>query len=245
MDVIAREGSMKSCHSMYSIASQSASSAEASRPGSPSQSSPLGSPRQPLVPGVHRPSAEHMMDGAGSAGQVRSSAWRVVPKEYRHGHVPKNVNLQEEFQNGNQGPITTLMIRNIPNRYTQKELMAELEDMELGGTFDFLYVPLDKGTMSNVGYAFVNFREPEWAQKCMLAFQDYHFKRHRKISGKVAAVSVAHLQGLEANLAHYENAAVNTAKLKQRRPVVIPKIAEPGSPGSAGAYAAYMDEDGE
>ncbi|CAE8596173.1 unnamed protein product, partial [Polarella glacialis] len=92
------------------------------------------------------------------------------------------------------------------------------------GTFDFLYIPLDKGTMSNVGYAFVNFMHKESASKCMETFQNYRFRRHRKTSGKIAAISVAHIQGLDANLAHYENAAVNTAKLKQRRPVVMANI---------------------
>ena len=33
--------------------------------------------------------------------------------------------------------------------------------------------------------------------RCMKAFQNYRFKRHRKISGKIAAVSVAHIQGPE------------------------------------------------
>lgn len=37
-------------------------------------------------------------------------------------------------------------------------------------------------------------------------------------------MSAAHLQGLEANLAHYEKTAVNTAKMKQRRPVVLANI---------------------
>lgn len=116
------------------------------------------------------------------------------------------------------------MIRNIPNRYSQRDLIAELEDLGFGGKFNFLYIPLDKGTMANVGYAFVNFIDKEWAKNCMDAFHDYRFKRHRKTSGKIASVSAAHLQGLEANLAHYERAVVNTAKLKQRRPVVIANI---------------------
>ncbi|CAE7260404.1 ML4 [Symbiodinium natans] len=147
---------------------------------------------------------------------------RGLPRESRHNRVPKNVNLQAEFQSA--GEITTLMIRNIPNRYTQRELMQELEELGFANKFDFLYSPLDKGTMSNVGYAFVNFKTPQWAAQCMQAFQSYRFKRHRKTSGKVAAVSAAHLQGLEANLAHYEKTAVNTAKMKQRRPVVLASI---------------------
>lgn len=149
----------------------------------------------------------------------KAKAWQ---KEYRHSLVPKTVNLQEQHEG--QQEITTLMIRNIPNRYSQRDLIAELEDLGFGGKFNFLYIPLDKGTMANVGYAFVNFIDKEWAKNCMDAFHDYRFKRHRKTSGKIASVSAAHLQGLEANLAHYERAVVNTAKLKQRRPVVIANI---------------------
>ena len=157
-----------------------------------------------------------------SSPSEREKAWQ---KEYRHSLVPKTVNLKDEYQQvQGQQEITTLMIRNIPNRYSQRDLIAELEDLGFGGKFNFLYIPLDKGTMANVGYAFVNFIDKESAKQCMDAFYDYRFKRHRKTSGKVASVSAAHLQGLEANLAHYERAVVNTAKLKQRRPVVIANI---------------------
>lgn len=186
----------------------------------PSCSSPGSASPSPAAQRSHSPSMSST-DGQ----KDRSGQWRPLPKEYRHGHVPKSQNLEEEFKNKSvKGPPTTLMIRNIPNRYTQRELIMELEDMGFGSTFDFLYIPLDKGTMSNVGYAFVNFVDHVWAEKCMIAFQNYRFKRHRKISGKIAAVSVAHIQGLEANLSHYENAAVNTAKLKQRRPVIMANI---------------------
>jgi len=149
-------------------------------------------------------------------------------REFLHGHVPRNMDLTTKYQKAQrESPPTTLMIRNIPNRYTQRELIQELEYLGFAETFDFLYLPLDKGTMMNVGYAFVNFIGPEWAQKCMQIFENYRFKRYRKISAKIAAVSVAHIQGLVANLAHYEKAAVNTAKLKQRRPVVLANISRP------------------
>jgi hypothetical protein len=185
-------------------------------------------PQRPSFAGRQRAAtAEAKLSSPGSASGYPSDnlvPWhkRPWPKEYRHGHVPKNLNLEEEYKHGRDAAPTTLMIRNIPNHYTQRQLINELDDLGFKGTFDFLYIPLDKGTMSNVGYAFVNFVEPEWADRCMTAFQNYRFKRHRKI----AAVSVAHIQGLEANLAHYENAAVNTAKLKQRRPVIMANISQ-------------------
>jgi len=77
-------------------------------------------------------------------------------KVYRHSHVPKSGNFVQELSK--QG-VTTLMLRNIPNRYTQAELISELEGLGFGsGSFDFFYLPVDKGTSSNVGYAFVNFK---------------------------------------------------------------------------------------
>lgn len=149
---------------------------------------------------------------------------RALPKESRHFNVPKTVNLAVEYaKSDREKQVTTLMIRNIPNRYSQRELINELKTLGFGGTFDFLYIPLDLGTMSNVGYAFVNFVDNLWAEKCMESFQNYRFRRHRQV-GKVAAVSVAHIQGLDGNLKHYEKSAVNTARLKQRRPVIMANI---------------------
>lgn len=149
-------------------------------------------------------------------------------QDFSHGRVPKNVNLAEEFsRSGHEGPPTTMMIRNIPNRYTQRDLIRELESLGFGGTFDFLYVPIDKGTMCNVGYAFVNFVDHTRAAMCMRVFDNYSFTKHRKARGKIATVSVAHIQGLEANIRHYENAAVNgTARSRQRGPVIMASIAK-------------------
>jgi len=151
-------------------------------------------------------------------GPVRPAA----PKASKSGLVPKRVNLVEGYAKSRKEgqAVTTVMIRNIPNRCGQRELIAELEAAGFQGCFNFLYIPLDLGTMSNVGYAFVNFTLPAHALRCMQALPKHQFKRQRK-AGKAVAVLPAHMQGLEANLRHYEKAAVNTSRLRQRRPVVM------------------------
>jgi len=123
-------------------------------------------------------------------------------------------------------PPTTMMIRNIPGRYSQNDLMMDLQDLGFHGAYDFLYIPMDKSTAANVGYAFVNFIDAFWAARSMQAFENYRFSRHQRSSPKVASVSVAHLQGLEKNLQHYEKTAVNMSRDKRRRPVVLPNMAK-------------------
>jgi len=145
-----------------------------------------------------------------------------TPKEGKHCLVPKHVDLADQYAKSKKEgqPITTVMIRNIPNKCSQRELIAELESVGFQGCFDFLYIPLDLGTMANVGYAFLNFTHPSHAARCMEVLPKHHFRRQCKV-GKAVAVCAAHMQGLEANLRHYEKSAVNTSRLRQRRPVVM------------------------
>ena len=71
---------------------------------------------------------------------------------------------------------TTVMLRNIPNRYTRDMLINRLdkgyeawlysvEHMCCEGMYDFVYLPIDFSSRCNVGYAFINFRTPAGAQK--------------------------------------------------------------------------------
>lgn len=67
------------------------------------------------------------------------------------------------------------MVRNIPNKYTMKML---LEEIEMEGTFnyDFLYLPIDLKSGCNMGYAFINFVHPLVALKFHEVFHERKWK---------------------------------------------------------------------
>jgi len=120
-----------------------------------------------------------------------------------HGEVPRRLSL-EEWSKAQQDKdsVTTLMVRNVPNRYDRAMLMQELDDLGFQDKYDFVYLPIDSSTHWNVGYAFVNFDEPKDAADCMARLEGHQFIRFRHNNKRVAQVSVAHIQGLEKNLAH-------------------------------------------
>lgn len=144
----------------------------------------------------------------------------VQHRTLSHLHVPKGTDLSPYSEN-DQKAVTTLMIRNIPNRYSRKMVMDELDLLGFRGHYDFIYVPMDKFTHWNVGYAFVNFVEPKYASRCMVVLTNYQFRRFKRASGKVAQVAPAHIQGLDNNLKYYRDTAVGNATFHSARPLFV------------------------
>lgn len=105
------------------------------------------------------------------------------------------------------GSTTTVMMRNLANKYTQRLLLTEINESGFIGTFDFLYLPIDTDTNANKGYAFINFSESGFAWMFKQAFEGRRMQMFN--SDKVVSVSAAALQGFDNNYAHYVNARCN------------------------------------
>lgn len=98
----------------------------------------------------------------------------------------------------------TVMMRNLPNRYSQHMLLDEIARAGFARAFDFLYLPIDQDTKANKGYAFINFLDDKQSWMFKAAFEGRQLRNFR--SSKLVSVNPAMLQGLEANYAHYSRA---------------------------------------
>jgi RNA recognition motif-containing protein len=117
----------------------------------------------------------------------------------------------------NSGQVTTLMIRNIPNRYTQSELLNEIRESGFDNKFDFFYLPMDHETHANFGYAFINFLDDREVDPFTTRFNG--LKLNRFTSNKIIQIVPAQLQGFQANLQHYCKKAVCTDDNIDYRPL--------------------------
>ena len=114
---------------------------------------------------------------------------------------------------------TTVMLRNIPNKYTQKMLMDHVDERGFMNRYDFLYLPIDFRNKCNVGYAFINFVDNTALQDFKGLFDGYKLPGFN--SQKVCQVTYARVQGLEANVEHYKNSPVCDVTVPEYRPIVL------------------------
>jgi hypothetical protein len=71
---------------------------------------------------------------------------------------------------------TTLMLRNIPNKYTLQNLVDEINNNFLG-KYDYINLPIDYERKLNLGYAFINFIDP---LHLVQFYETYHNKKWQK-----------------------------------------------------------------
>jgi hypothetical protein len=118
------------------------------------------------------------------------------------------------------GQITTLMLRNVPRKYTQRMLLSAIQAGGFGNDIDFLYLPTDISSGRNLGYAFVNLLSASSAT----AFREQFHKR--QLPGEITkgglSVSSALVQGFQNNVDNVmRNASVHRIKNPEYLPLVL------------------------
>lgn len=111
---------------------------------------------------------------------------------------------------GNRAPQehwTTVMMRNMPNNYTRDMLLRLMDLHGFAGAYDFVYLPVDFSTQSNLGYAFVNLTDATSARCFWQVFEG--FSEWEIPSRKVCILTWSDpLQGLDANIERYRSSPV-------------------------------------
>lgn len=100
---------------------------------------------------------------------------------------------------------TTVMIRNIPCKLSQEELMEEVSSVN--PQFNFLYLPHSKKQFGNLGYAFVNFTTNNECLHFIEHFDGHVFERAPRSTKRGTAV-FATLQGFKENVRFFQRSRV-------------------------------------
>lgn len=108
---------------------------------------------------------------------------------------------------------TTLMVKNIPNKYTQEMLLDTISERHKG-LYDFFYLPIDFKNKCNVGYAFINFIDPLSIPEFYLEFNQKRWQKFN--SSKVCKITYARIQGKSAFIEHFRNSSLMNEEVKCR-----------------------------
>merc|ERR1719240_415584 len=131
---------------------------------------------------------------------------------------------------------TSVMLRNIPNKYTQRMLLSVVHELGFNQEcFDFFYLPIDFRNKCNVGYAFINFMSNGLAKRFFKALDGDQLRAFN--SDKVCAVAWARVQGLQANIEHYRNSPIAGVPIPQYRPLLFENGVERTLPEPDGPLA--------
>ena len=138
---------------------------------------------------------------------------------YRPPRASENFTIDINAARLGQDTRTTVMLKNIPNSYSQDDILRIISD-DFENQFDYLYLPIDFKFQLNVGYCFVNLDRPKTVARFVMLFKGVEWEG----SKKVADVTYARTQGRKALLAAARNSKVSKTQHDPRlKPVVLPR----------------------
>mmetsp|Transcript_42192 Transcript_42192/g.96860 ORF Transcript_42192/g.96860 Transcript_42192/m.96860 type:complete len:257 (-) Transcript_42192:158-928(-) len=118
-----------------------------------------------------------------------------------------------------EAKFTTIMLQNLPQVFSQVDLLEALDKFGLQDAYDFCYVPVSFRDGSCRGYAFINFTMPSSASWLLSAWQGstrFCDRYHRK----PLFAAVAGVQGLDALMAQSSMKKLQRVKNPAFRPYV-------------------------
>ncbi len=97
---------------------------------------------------------------------------------------------------------TTIMIKNIPNKFT-REMLIKIIDQNFRGTYDVFILPTDSNHYKNFGYSFINFTNSYYIPYFYYMFNGNKWSFTN--SKKICEITYSKIQGKNNLLNHYPN----------------------------------------
>ena len=111
--------------------------------------------------------------------------------------IKKVINLEDRR--------TTVMIKNIPNKFT-RDLLLNIVDQNFKGAYDLFILPTDVNRYKNFGYAFINFTCSYYIPYFYFLFNGKKWSSTNSV--KICEITYSKIQGRNNLLSHYSNKIV-------------------------------------
>ena len=136
---------------------------------------------------------------------------RSLPVEERKKYLINPENIINELDQR-----TTIMIKNIPKKISQKFLI-NLFNRDFENDFNFFYLPIDFSKNVNVGYAFMNFKN---CRKIVKFFLEFNQKPWPFNKNMICYISYARIQGFKAITQHFEKSSIMNQSQDELKPFI-------------------------
>ena len=117
---------------------------------------------------------------------------------------------------------TTVMIKNIPNKFN-KDILLDIIDQNFKGTYDIFILPIDINKNRNYGYAFINFINSYFIPYFYFMFNGKKWSNTN--SEKICEITYSNIQGKNNLIFHYHNKIVyqnNSLNVNNEQKYIIP-----------------------
>ena len=125
---------------------------------------------------------------------------KIKKKKQQIEIIDLNVNIYKIL--GKEDTRTTMMIKNIPNKFTT-EMIKSILSYNFNFTYDVLIIPTDTKKIKNFGYGFINFINSYYIPYFYYMFNGKNWSGSN--SQKICEITYSKIQGKNQLIKHYPN----------------------------------------